>query len=99
MRAFPDLVALASLSTELGDVKICLNVLMMMIVSVRACPIFLKKMPTHLDQNQTTQQSFPRVIVVIVIFGVQEQRPLIAGNGEFTCVELMLDSSEEDSSR
>lgn len=25
-RAFPDLVALASLSTELGDVNICLNV-------------------------------------------------------------------------
>ena len=26
MRAFPDLVALVSLSTELGDVKMCLNV-------------------------------------------------------------------------
>lgn len=26
MRAFPDLVALASLSAELGDVKMCLNV-------------------------------------------------------------------------
>lgn len=26
IRAFPDLVALASRSTELGDVKICLNV-------------------------------------------------------------------------
>ena len=45
MRAFPDLVALASLSTELGEVNMCLNVLYISVVGT----YFKKRSLTNLD--------------------------------------------------
>lgn len=48
-----------------------------------------------LNQQWTTQQSFPRIVVVILIIGVQEHRPLITSYGELSCGELLFNSTKE----
>ena len=85
-RALPDLVALTSFSTELGEVKMCLN----------ACPLRInlyiscEEMDTaHPNEKLASEEAIPRVFGII-FFLIDKHWPLIAMDSHLTTDELCL---------
>jgi hypothetical protein len=81
MRALPDLVALTSFSTELGEVNICLNAweyeVNNTLAGKRVWAI------THPNQKTVSEQAVPRVLWIILLVLVQQQWPLITADSQF----------------
>ena len=90
MRALPDLVALTSFSTELGDVNICLN----------ACEYEVNGTPagkkvwavTHPNQKTVSEEAVPRVLRIILLVFVQQQWPLITADSQFAASKPLPDA-------
>jgi len=85
-RALPDLVALTSFSTELGEVKMCLN----------ACPLRInlciscEEMDTaHPNEKLASEEAIPRVFG-ITFFLIDKHWPLIAMDSHLATDELCL---------
>jgi hypothetical protein len=50
---------------------------------------------THRYQNETSKQAFPRILWVVFIASIQENRPLITGDGHLTTSQLFFDSIKQ----
>lgn len=74
-RALPERVAFGSLSTELGDVKICLNACERIIMN-----ILEYQCKTYHNKEGTAEQTIPRILRIIVIAMVEEYGPLISSD-------------------
>jgi hypothetical protein len=77
IRAFPDLVARGSLSTELGDVNICLNACAVTWASIPHTVTVVSRWRTYRYQQRTSEHAIPHVLRVVIVILIQENRPLI----------------------
>lgn len=85
-RALPDLVAFTSFSTELGEVKMCLN----------ACPLRINLYiscgevgAAHPNEKLASEEAIPRVFRIIC-FLIDKHWPLIAMDSRLATDELHL---------
>ena len=76
-RALPERVAFGSLSTELGDVKMCLNAYERVIAKASEY-----QSRAYHNKEGTAEQTVPRILRIVVIAMVQEYRPLISSNDQ-----------------
>jgi hypothetical protein len=90
MRALPDLVALTSFSTELGEVNICLNACEYEVSSTLAGKRV--GVVTHPNQKTVSEEAVPRVLQIILLVLVQQQWPLITGDSQFTTSKPLPDA-------
>lgn len=91
IRALPDRVALGSLSTELGDVKICL----------KACTFGVSHMITksefreiaHFNQQGAAKKTLPRIFVVIHVIFIKENGPVVSWDDDLPRFQFLPSSS------
>lgn len=87
MRALPERVALTSLSTELGEVKMCLN----------ACDSGSVTQTTtvgmtYRDKDWASKEATPWVFAVVFLICVDKHRPLITADCQLTTDKFLADS-------
>ena len=91
MRALPDLVAFgSSSSTELGEVKTCLNPC----IDFQGRNIILLK-SAYCDKELTPKESIPGVLSIICEICIKEEGPLITSHEHLTTLKLFPDSANK----
>jgi hypothetical protein len=87
MRTLPDLVALGlSSSTELGEVKTCLNAY----VAQSHLPICIRVKRSYQYEEVIAQESVPGVLGIKLLISIEKDRPLIASNEHCSALQLGL---------
>jgi hypothetical protein len=89
MRALPDRVAFASFSTELGEVKTCLNAYQRMKLEIQAGAI---RNDTHPDKKLAPKKPVPWIFGVVLLVSVNQQWPLVTRYGRRTVGKICADS-------
>jgi hypothetical protein len=95
MRAFPDRVAFASFSTELGEVNICLY-------AYKRRSQYNKQLiteTTHPNENLILEKPTPGVIRIVLLVRVYQHWPLIARDCQFAAGKFLSYSASESQQR